>query len=372
MEATTAEAVFVEEYDNVPIQAVAVMDNYSVTHNINHNPDFPPVHVDGLKDFLTAEGFPEGLQESFVSDLSKYPFRFFICDDSGSMMENDGRRLVKDAKGNQKWVDCSRWAELTDMLKFCLSACISSKVAAEFRLLNGELPILLGVETGENESENILRLRSAFDRGPQGLTPLCKHINEVVHKIKSMERSLLQSNQKALVIIATDGEASDGDIAQAMAPLKSLPVSVVLRLCTDENKVVDYWNDIDKHLELSMDVIDDFSGEANEIYEKNSWLNYGQPIHRCREFGTSVKELDLLDEKLLLKEQVRRLAKTIFGGDLSHYPDPEVDWNEFVEKIDYENERAPKVWNPITKTNSSWINISMLNSKYTTGPCTIS
>eukprot|EP01034_Spumella_vulgaris_P015571 gene15571-19896_t len=70
-------------------------------------------------------------------------------------------------------------------------------------------------------------------------------------------------NQKALVVIATDGEASDGEVAEAMRPLKDLPV----------------W--------------------AKEIHAYNPWLTYGEPLQRLREFGCSVKELDLLDERRL-------------------------------------------------------------------------
>jgi hypothetical protein len=56
---------------------------------------------------------------------------------------------------------------------------------------------------------------------------------------------------------------------------------------------------------MHMDVIDDLVGEANEIHLKNRYLTYGEPLHRLREFGVTVKEIDLLDEVSLSAEQVR-------------------------------------------------------------------
>ena len=47
-----------------------------------------------------------------------------------------------------------------------------------------------------------------------------------------MATQLRERKQVAAVVIFTDGESSDGDMAQAMKPLESLPVWVVVRLCT--------------------------------------------------------------------------------------------------------------------------------------------
>ena len=79
-------------------------------------------------------------------------------------------------------------------------------------------------------------------------------------------------------------------------------------MCTNEGPVVEYWNNIDKEIELEMDVIDDLVGEALEIHKFNKWLTYGQPMHRFREFGATIKEMDVIDEATLGKEQMNTIC----------------------------------------------------------------
>jgi hypothetical protein len=267
-----------------------------------------------LRTFLTANQWPIGLQDTFLRNLEKIPFRFFICDDSGSMTTSDGHRIVTMSsdsyQGKKKYVSCSRWQELTAALKFHAEAARLACAPTEFRLLNGGPPIVIG-DKAIDSANKYQRLINLFDSSPNGGTPLCYHIREVVNKIATMAPSLRANGQKVCVIIATDGESSDGDIATAMRPLKDLPCWVVVRLCTDQDRIVSYWNNIDSELELDMDVLDDLQGEAKEVTEHNPWLTYGEPLHRIREFGIPVKELDLLDEMKLAPSQLSTFAHVL-------------------------------------------------------------
>lgn len=58
--------------------------------------------------------------------------------------------------------------------------------------------------------------------------------------------------QQAVLTIVTDGKPTDGDLAHAMQPLSALPVWVVVRLCTDEQDVVDYWGNLDNVVEIEV------------------------------------------------------------------------------------------------------------------------
>ncbi len=50
------------------------------------------------RDYLSRHNWPSGLKDALIKSIRKMPVRFFIVDDSGSMILNDGRRLV--ASGN--------------------------------------------------------------------------------------------------------------------------------------------------------------------------------------------------------------------------------------------------------------------------------
>jgi hypothetical protein len=171
-------------------------------------------------------------------------------------------------------------------------------------LLVGAAPVTIG-SSAEGDVVSLPILSAILDGSPGGGTPLCRHVNEIAASITAIAPDLRASGKKAALVIFTDGEASDGDLSEALKPLHDLPVWVVVRLCTDEESVVKYWSDIDKQLELNMDVIDDPMGESVEIQRINYWLTYGTPLHRLREFGVTAKEFDMLDEGKLSAEQMR-------------------------------------------------------------------
>lgn len=219
---------------------------------------------EGAMQFLTRNDWPTGLQQAFLKNVAKLPMRYFICDNSGSMVASDGHRLIGEGV-NKRVVPSSRWGELGDFVRFHAGLAHAGKLTSQFRMLNGGFPITVGSKN-DNSDASLRQVLSLLEDSPSGGTPLCRHIAEVCNEIRSIEGFLRNTNQKAAVIIATDGESSDGEMAAAMAPLKELPCWVVVRLCTDEDKVVSYWNNIDKVLELDLDILDDIRFVVDRIY----------------------------------------------------------------------------------------------------------
>lgn len=108
-------------------------------------------------------------------------------------------------------------------MKFHAQVAHLSNSRTEFRFLNSANPVIIG----EADSfEKLQVLNRLLDQSPGGGTPLCKHIREVIEQIKSVEGMLRSNGQKAVVVIATDGESSDGDIADAMRPLQVKKISL--------------------------------------------------------------------------------------------------------------------------------------------------
>ena len=193
---------------------------------------------------------------------------------------------------------------------------------------------------------------------------VCRHIKKIVTKLSALGPQLRASGQKAVIVIATDGESSDGDIAAAMAPLRQLPVHVIVRLCTDQSSIAKYWNSIDQELEIEMDVIDDFVGEASEISKVNGWLCYGEPIHKLREFGVTLKELDMIDERKLSGDQIMTICGLILDMPVRDIPHPDVDLDCFVSWISERQKLLPQVWSPLSRRMASWIDVSQLRRHY--------
>lgn len=57
--------------------------------------------AEAMKDFLKEFTWPIGLQNAFVESCKQIPIRFLIIDDSGSMLTNDGKKLMGKGKATR-------------------------------------------------------------------------------------------------------------------------------------------------------------------------------------------------------------------------------------------------------------------------------
>jgi len=126
-----------------------------------------------------------------------------------------------------------------------------------------------------------------------------------------------------------------------------LPIHQVVRLCTNESSVVNFYTSLDEEMEVELEVIDDMQGEAKEIQSVgNRWLVYSPLIHRLREGGTFLKVLDLLDERRLEPMEVCLVCQLLLRPSADDPPLP-TEPEEFCQAARELLPRLPRVFCPL-------------------------
>jgi hypothetical protein len=312
---------------------------------------------------LKQKGLTQGLAESIINSSKHVSRRYWIVDNSGSMGTRDGNRIIQNDTGTTIEA-CTRWQELGDSLKWHAEVSEILGVHTEFRMLNktgySRLPskqVIVG-SPGSSQAINGV-LKSLPDAG----TPLCAALRSVVSDIQKIAPELDENGKTVSVIIASDGEANDGneaDVREALAPLSDLPCDVVIRLCTDDESVVSYWNDIEANPELELDVLDDIGGEGVEVRSHNPWLGYGEALQRVREFGGAPQVLDILDERPLTIAEAAEVVQFILGEKATEsFPEyPEVEKDAYLQAAQTEINQLPQIFDASQNQVVPWIDIA--------------
>jgi hypothetical protein len=338
---------------------------------------------------LKAQGYTSGLINAISRNCMTFPLRIWVVDNSGSMSIHDGHRMVETkSKNDVKFVTCTRWAEIRETVEYHVQMGALLEAPTVFRLLNdpGQMCGPQQFSVAERGPECIaqdvnIALTTLKQTAPSGATPLAEHVREIRENVLAMQPELVANGQKVVIVLATDGLPSDlsgvttdiarRDFVDALRSLEGLPVWVVVRLCTDEREVVEFYNNLDSHVELSLEVLDDFMGEAEEVYQHNMWLTYALPLHRIREMGFSHKLFDLLDERPLDRDELREFFYLLFGAErFDGVPDPQVDWKGFCDHISTIVNKEQKQWNIHSKKMMPWIDVKKLNKTHGEQSCT--
>lgn len=334
----------------------------------------PPVERADALNALVAKGFPRGLAQQVADSVDSFPIRLWVVDNSGSMQSADGSRMVQvpGGRGAVRMVKATRWAELCDTVNHAAELSEAIGARTDFMLINrphsGVKHMTIGSAAGavptlpieQGKPLDAASMRQMLDEiDPSGGTPLTAAVMKVIQMLAPFERQLRAHAQKAVVVIATDGLPNSPDaFVAAISELQKLPVWLVVRLCTDDENVVSYWNDLDQSLEAPLEVLDDEAGEAAEVTGLNPWLTYGPQLHLARELGLSHRLFDLLDEKAFVPSQVRQLCELLLGcGPL---PEPEIEWKAFHAALNDAVASAPTTIDPRTGRRRPWINAAAI------------
>eukprot|EP00929_Paragymnodinium_shiwhaense_P004343 TRINITY_DN10524_c0_g1_i2.p1 TRINITY_DN10524_c0_g1~~TRINITY_DN10524_c0_g1_i2.p1 ORF type:complete len:409 (+),score=47.26 TRINITY_DN10524_c0_g1_i2:81-1307(+) len=252
---------------------------------------------------------PFGLAQLLSVEDQHVGVRMFLLDNSGSTQTYDGTYLDETGRKGPRMVSCTRWQEIQRMALKQAEWNAAFGTPCEFILLNPpterrfaafrEGVDMVRIDPSQGDAATQLAaLRTMLDKTlPRGATPLCERIMEIQYRLDQTYRHFGESGLKAVVVVATDGLPSDSFYnanrakEEFVAALRELtrkqPVFLVIRLCTDEADVVEYYNKVDEEEELPLEVIDDLEAEAKEVAAQgNGWLIYSPTIHMIREGGT--------------------------------------------------------------------------------------
>jgi len=340
---------------------------------------------------LEQQGYTRGLAKAIMENNDIFSLRIWIIDNSGSMSHNDGHRFVETRNSSDvRVVPCTRWKEIQETVEYHARMAALLKAPTIFRLLNNPGrrvgPQVFGVaDKGDHliNSDLQVALSTITYASPSGATPLCRHIYEIQQHISVMAPRLQAEGRKIAIIIATDGlptdengvgsEAESENFKNALRSLEGLPVWVTIRLCTDDQIVVNFYNYLDSQLELSIEVLDDFIEEAKEVNRHNKWFNYTLPLHRSREMGFHNRLFDFLDERKLTEGELCEFCLLILGKNkFNDVPDPSVDLDGFLAAIKQMLKKEKKQWNPMNKTTTAIIDKVKVKETYGKSSCIIS
>jgi len=310
---------------------------------------------------------PLGLCSAISRSVADFPMRFMIVDNSGSMQTADGHRLVPVAGGAYRSISCTRWEELSHEVVDVASLASAIGTRLDVHMLNaragcGAMSICTDAwpeipSIGATVPVSELR-RAILSQSPFGTTPLTEAVMNIASMLEgSAAEALRARGERVVVIVATDGLPNDKhSFLQAMKYLQTLPTWVVVRLCTDDESVVEYWNELDAQLEAPLEVLDDVKGEAMEVSQLNGWLTYGPALHLARLFGLPGQLYDSLDEVSLVPTQIKAFIEDVLGCDV--LPEPQIDPQGFLLSVKQALAAVPDrqyTWDPHSGRLKPWL-----------------
>lgn len=362
------------------VQGVPVGDSAPTTASLIDTSSLPLAHPsiasdEAVRVLTRTLDYPRGLAQQIAASCQSMPYHFWIVDNSGSMQKADGKRLVRDTGGTLRSISATRWEELCQVVLQTAEVAAAVGARIDFHLLNrdGLQPQYLTLDSSADDAIpaasklSVAELRRRMQSTiPAGRTPLTAAVQQISALLRPVASRLQAAGQRSVVVLCTDGLPDDShSFLGALQELQALPVWLVVRLCTDDDGVVSYWNDLDARLEAPLEVLDDEVGEAREVHEAgNQWLTYAPQLQLARQFGMQSKLFDLIDETALLPSQIAAFCEELLGCD--PLPEPEVDTLTFVQVLKAQLAEVPNVYDPLTRRMRPWIDptkIGMRGSK---------
>ena len=357
---------------------------------------------DRLKSLQHEQGFPRGLAKVLLRHAMTCPIRCWIVDNSGTMHCHDGHRVVRtntrsgssrslgSPKFNIQVIDCTRWEEVQSTVLWHAELAAWCQTPLAMRLVHDPGATVGAQQVGVSASKSLTcvqevdRLRRLLrsTRPSGGTTPLTRHLQDILKTLQEFYPRLSYHRNPATrfgdnssdsnsenwltLVICTDGLPTDArgqedykvieKFVRTLEALHALGVGIVVRLSTDEERVVTFYRTLDinannlptiqrrLHTQTHngvtrlvsaspayrpqanpqsryatprhLPVLDDYVSECQEVSKHNPWLHYGYPLHLCREQGITSTVFEALSQRPLMPTEVCQLIQLVFECDL--------------------------------------------------------
>jgi hypothetical protein len=216
-----------------------------------------------LQNYIDYLSLPKGLFPAIDKVYKAMDGRIWLIDNSYAMNEMDSHLIRSDPEFEQieKQDGVSRWDELSQCVEFHIKMASRVWIPTQFRLLNQceGLPKRLNVCWGEpgevtNEREYVMHnLKNV--RLDQQTNYLAKHLRKLARYLERDSVILREKNDYVAVVICTHGVPTDEngkrgryvikEFMDALAQLADLPVKIIFRLTTDDDKVLEFFGSLD-------------------------------------------------------------------------------------------------------------------------------
>ena len=278
-----------------PYQESSESSPYPVNHNHNHaSQHVQPLLLDPNSLFQQIKSKYEISQEFGDKLQLLQGFKIcFIFDDSSSM----NTQLQDSPLNYSNSLRATRW----DELKYFAN--ISIEIASLFDRNGCDIYFLNRPGVRNLQMSQLGDFLNTFStRQPNGYTPLSKALTQVLND----NYHTVQTEQKLLIIIVTDGEPTDesGNVdirrfKQCLlnrTPMDRIFVTIVA--CTDDDSSIAYLNRWDAEIK-HLDIVDDFRNEREEIRRARGQrfpFTYGDFVVKSL-VGSIDPTLDVYDEE---------------------------------------------------------------------------
>jgi hypothetical protein len=286
----------------------------------------------------------------------------------------DGHLFVMQDPKTRNNVSCTRWEEATSTLKWHANFCQKVEAPMVIRLVNDPGANVGPQQLGAEHAKIVVHSR------PGGNTPLAIHLKDILASLQLADPKCLKDKQISMMIVTdglpTDSEGEKGEdvnkeFVDTLYEFQTFPVSIVVRLLTNEQQVVDFYRNLERQGD-NLTVIGDFLGEAKLVAKHNPWLNYAYPLHLSRESGMNIAAIhdrsldfnELANSVAVLFDRNANALRPFDGTPLSN---PQTDYQSFRQEAEEDILRVGGLWNPVRKKVLPWIDLKELDRMYASG-----